>query len=84
MQLPNDVWNTIISEAKKSVDCLKDPEVVSNILNILKTNIRASKALGAPYVHQLTKIYQDILHIYKVTSENINQAIRMNGPMVVK
>ncbi|CAF3763002.1 unnamed protein product [Rotaria socialis] len=84
MQLPNDVWNTIISEAKKSVDCLKDPEVVSNILNILKTNIRASKALGAPYVHQLTKIYEDILHIYKVTSENINQAIRMNGPMVVK
>ncbi|CAF3357473.1 unnamed protein product [Rotaria socialis] len=84
MQLPNDVWNTIISEAKKSVDCLKDPEVVSNILNILKTNIRASKALGAPYVHQLTKIYQDILHICKVTSENINQAIRMNGPMVVK
>jgi exportin-1 len=84
MQLPNDVWNTIISEAKKSVDCLKDPEVVSNILNILKTNIRASKALGAPYVHQLTKIYQDMLHIYKVTSENINQAIRINGPMVVK
>jgi exportin-1 len=84
MQLPNDVWNTIITEAKKSVDCLKDPEVVSNILNILKTNIRASKALGAPYVHQLIKIYQDMLHIYKVTSENINQAIRINGPMVVK
>jgi exportin-1 len=84
MQLPNDVWNTIISEAKKSVDCLKDPDVISNILNILKTNIRASKALGAPYVHQLTKIYQDMLHIYKVTSENINQAIRMNGPIVVK
>ena len=84
MQLPNDVWNTIISEAKKSVDCLKDPEVVSNILNILKTNIRASKALGAPYVNQLIKIYQDMLHIYKVTSDNINQAININGPMVVK
>jgi exportin-1 len=25
-----------------------------------------------------------MLHIYKVTSENINQAIRMNGPIVVK
>ena len=84
MQLPNDVWNTIISEAKKSVDCLKEADVVSNILNILKTNIRAAKALGAPYVHQLLKIYQDMLHIYKVTSENINQAIRMNGPTVVK
>jgi exportin-1 len=53
MQLPNDVWNTIIVEAKKSVDCLKEPEIVSNILNILKTNIRASKALGPPYVHQV-------------------------------
>ena len=84
MQLPNDVWNTIILEAKKSVDCLKDPEVVGNLLNILKTNIRASRALGAPYVHQLAKIYQDMLLIYKVTSENINQAIRLNGPIVVK
>ena len=84
MQLPNDVWNTIIVEAKKSVDCLQDPEVISNILNILKTNIRASKALGALYIHQLTKIYQDILHIYKVTSDNINQAIRINGPIIVK
>ena len=84
MQLPNDVWQTIIAEAKKSVERLKDPEIVSNILNILKTNIRASKALGAPYVHQLQKIYQDILHVYKVTSENINQAIHVHGPMVVK
>ena len=25
-----------------------------------------------------------MLHIYKVTSENINQAIRINGPIVVK
>ena len=30
------------------------------------------------------KIYQDMLHVYKVTSENINQAIRVNGQMVVK
>ena len=55
MQLPNDVWNTIIVEAKKSVDCLKEPEIVNNILNILKTNIRASKALGPPYVHQVSR-----------------------------
>jgi len=84
MQLPNDVWSSIITGAKKSVESLKEPDVINNILNILKTNIRASKALGAPYVHQLLKIYNDLLHIYKVTSENINQAIRMNGPLVVK
>ncbi|CAF1173283.1 unnamed protein product [Adineta steineri] len=84
MQLPNEMWNTIIFQAKKSVECLKDPDIINNILNILKTNIRASKALGAPYVHQLIKIYQDMLHIYKVTSENINQAIRIHGSIVVK
>ncbi|CAF1524233.1 unnamed protein product [Adineta ricciae] len=84
MQLPNGTWNSIINEAKRSVDSLKDPETVSSILNILKINIRASKALGAPYVHQLIKVYQDMLHVYKVTSENINQAIHINGPIVVK
>jgi len=45
---------------------LKDPEAVKQLASILKTNVRACKALGHPYVIQLGKIYLDMLNVYKV------------------
>ena len=46
---------------------LKDPEAVKQLANILKTNVRACKALGHPYVVQLGRIYLDMLNVYKVS-----------------
>ncbi|CAF4500347.1 unnamed protein product, partial [Didymodactylos carnosus] len=39
-----------------SIDCLKDPEILENTLNILKTNIRGSNALSAEDVHQVLRL----------------------------
>lgn len=47
--------------------------------SILKTNVRACRALGHPYVVQLGRIYLDMLNVYKIMSENISQAIAING-----
>ncbi|KAG8041867.1 hypothetical protein G9C98_007171, partial [Cotesia typhae] len=79
MLLPNRVWDDIISQASKNVDILKDPEAVKQLGSILKTNVRACKALGHPYVIQLGRIYLDMLNVYKVMSENISAAIALNG-----
>ncbi|CAD6211890.1 GSCOCT00003883001.2-RA-CDS [Cotesia congregata] len=79
MLLPNRVWDDIISQASKNVDVLKDPEAVKQLGSILKTNVRACKALGHPYVIQLGRIYLDMLNVYKVMSENISAAIALNG-----
>jgi len=38
---------------KQNVDVLKDPDVVKQLGNILKTNVRACKALGHPYMLQV-------------------------------
>ena len=76
MQLPNQVWDDIINQAAKNVDVLKDHEAVKQLGSILKTNVRACKALGHPYVMQLGRIYLDMLNVYKVMSENISTAIR--------
>lgn len=46
---------------------------------VLKTNVRACKALGHVYVVQLGRIYLDMLNVYKIMSENITQAISVNG-----
>ena len=50
---------------------LKDHEAVKQLGSILKTNVRACKALGHPFVMQLGRIYLDMLNVYKVMSENI-------------
>ncbi|XP_057324620.1 exportin-1 [Microplitis mediator] len=84
MLLPNRVWDDIISQASKNVDVLKDPEAVKQLGSILKTNVRACKALGHPYVIQLGRIYLDMLNVYKVMSENISAAIALNGEGVTK
>lgn len=53
--------------------------MVRQLGSILKTNVRACKALGHPYVLQLGRIYLDMLNVYKIMSENILQAISVNG-----
>ncbi|CAI9730357.1 exportin-1-like isoform X1 [Octopus vulgaris] len=84
MLLPNQVWDGIINQATQNVEVLKDPDAVKQLSNILKTNVRACKALGHPYVLQLGRIYLDMLNVYKVMSENISSAIATNGESVTK
>ncbi|KZC10900.1 PREDICTED: exportin-1 [Dufourea novaeangliae] len=84
MLLPNLLWDDIISQASKNVDVLKDQEAVKQLASILKTNVRACKALGHPYVIQLGRIYLDMLNVYKVMSENISAAIALNGEVVME
>ncbi|KAK9879853.1 hypothetical protein WA026_008357 [Henosepilachna vigintioctopunctata] len=84
MLLPNQVWDGIINKASADVNILKELEFVRQLGNILKTNVRACKALHHAYVAQLGRIYLDMLNVYKVMSENITSAISLNGEQVTK
>ena len=84
MALPNQVWDGIINQATQNVEVLKDPDCVKQLGNILKTNVRACKAISHPYVVQLGRIYLDMLNVYKVMSENVSSAIATNGENVTK
>lgn len=79
MALPNQVWDEIISQASKNVDYLKNMAAVKQLGSILRTNVRACKALGHSFVLQLGRIYLDMLNVYKIMSDNIIQAITVNG-----
>ena len=61
--------------ATNDVNTLRDPETVKNLAIILKTNVRACKSLGHPYITQLARVYLDMLNVYKVLSESISSAI---------
>ncbi|XP_033121049.1 exportin-1-like [Anneissia japonica] len=84
MLLPNQVWDNIIQEATKKMDILQEPETVKQLGSILKTNVRACKAVGHSFVVQLGRIYLDMLNVYKCMSENISAAITQNGESVTK
>lgn len=66
----------------QNVDILKDAETVRQLGSILKTNVRACKAVGHPFVVQLGRIYLDMLNVYKCLSENISSAVQRNGQSV--
>lgn len=46
---------------------LKEIDIVKQLGSILKTNVRACKALNHFYVVQLGRIYLDMLNVYKVS-----------------
>ncbi len=66
------------------MDILKEQEVVKNVANILKTNVAACRSIQSPFIVQLSKIYLDMLNVYKVTSENISGAVAQHGEQVLK
>ena len=41
----------------QNVDVLKDPDIVKQLSNILKTNVRACKSLGHPYMLQVGAVF---------------------------
>ncbi|CAI4231357.1 unnamed protein product [Auanema sp. JU1783] len=84
MNLPNSVWDEILGAATDKVSVLEDPEIVRNLCNILKTNVAACKSIGAPFFVQLSRIYMDLLSLYRILSENVSVAVERNGEDVLK
>ena len=68
----------LLSQASRNVDVLKDQEAVKQLGSILKTNVRACKALGHPFVVQLGRIYLDMLNVYKVNCSSVNHNVAKN------
>jgi exportin-1 len=84
MLLPNSTWDAIISEATTSLDVLHDANRIRQLGGILKTNIRACKAIGNPFVVQIGRIYLDMINVYKCLSAFITHALNDKNENVVR
>ncbi|KAK4351071.1 hypothetical protein RND71_030384 [Anisodus tanguticus] len=80
MELPNQRWAEIIGQARQSVDYLKDHDVIRGVLNILQTNTSAASSLGTYFLPQITRIFLDMLNVYRMYSELISTSIAQGGP----
>ncbi|EDV20281.1 uncharacterized protein TRIADDRAFT_51014 [Trichoplax adhaerens] len=84
MSLPNSSWDTILNEASKNPDILKDPENLKTIYSILKTNGRACKSIGHDFIVQLRRNYLEMLNLYSTLGESILSCVATRGEAAVK
>ncbi|GMR62159.1 hypothetical protein PMAYCL1PPCAC_32354 [Pristionchus mayeri] len=83
MEAPNVVWNEIIGKAETSIEALQDPEVLRQLLNILKTNVAVCKAIGMQFAYQLAHIYDALLSVYRIHSQEVSDAVKERGEDVL-
>lgn len=84
MELPNQSWDTIIASASQGVGILQNTDTLRSLANILKTNISVCSSVGAPFVSQISRIYMDMLSLYRAVSNLINEAVGNQGILATR
>jgi len=79
MDLPTQTWTVIMAEAQKDINYLKQLNTCKSITTILRTNERAAKSLNHDYIHQIVRIFMDVLNVYKVYSVEISNTVAQHG-----
>ena len=65
--------------ASQSPDIFNKPEEVKTMANIIKTNVSACSSIGSAFIVQIARIYNDLLNVYRATSQLISQAVIDGG-----
>ncbi|CAM9165729.1 unnamed protein product [Ectocarpus fasciculatus] len=84
MSLLNAHWREIINNASANVESMFLLETVKDVSKILRTNCRVCQAAGSVYVKQLELIFEDMMVIYQMYSEQIATACRTKGEVSIR
>lgn len=49
----------------------------------MKTNVSACSSIGSYFYPQIARIYNDMLTMYRASSELINEAVRRDGESIM-
>ena len=79
MSLPNQAWDAIIAQANQDPTCLQDGETIKVVGNIMKTNVAACTSIGSYFYPQIGRIYNDMLSMYRATSQMISDSVVRDG-----
>jgi len=84
MELPNNAWDSLMSQASQNLDVLSNTDNIKILANILKTNVSACTSIGTFYLPQIGRIFLDMLGLYKAVSGIISETVQKEGPMSTK
>lgn len=76
MALPNQAWSQVVSSGMSDPASLRAIDTVRILGNILRANTHAAGPLRGAYTPQLTRIYVDMLNLYKFYSSEVATTIR--------
>jgi len=78
----NQQWSEIVTLAAQNVENLKNPVILKDLVNLLKTNSRAASSLRSAFMFQMRVIYRDMLEVYKAYSTMITQEVVEKGEIL--
>ncbi|KAJ7632457.1 CRM1 C terminal-domain-containing protein [Roridomyces roridus] len=84
MELPNNAWDSLMSQAAQNMDVLSNIENIKIMSNVLKTNVSACTSIGSLYLPQIGRIFLDMLGLYKAVSGIISETIAKDGALATK
>jgi len=80
----NRQWSNILEAARSNVDILVDEMRLRDLSKIIRTNVHVAKATGHTYITQLAIIHNDMLQLYRLYANKINEAVRLHGVLVIR
>jgi len=84
MDAPNQSWDATIKVIIGNPEVLCNLDTLKIFSNILKTNTSFCSSLGSAYMSQLSRIYMDMLSLYRLASKSIADGIRIQGMIATK
>ncbi|OIW27508.1 hypothetical protein CONLIGDRAFT_645770 [Coniochaeta ligniaria NRRL 30616] len=84
MAIPNSAWDEIIRQATNNPSILQDNDTIKVIGNIMKTNVSACSSVGSYFYPQIGRIYENMLQMYRATSQLISEAVAREGEIATK
>ena len=84
MSGPNESWDQFITSISTNPSNLNNTDTLKGISNILKTNLSICESMGSPYMAQLSRIYMDMLSLYRLSSKSIGEIIKVQGDMATR
>ena len=84
MELPNSSWDSMMAIAHQNVDVLNNADNIKVLGNIMKTNVAACNSIGSPFIFQISRIYMDLLALYKTVSGLISASVATQGAIATR
>eukprot|EP01083_Nonionella_stella_P011072 31501_1 len=85
MESQNALWANKIISAQANMRVLwEDSQTIKDIITILRLNVRTAIGLGPAYVHQMSRIFVEMLHLYTGYSQYISEQVSTNGPDIIR
>lgn len=86
MSSPNNCWDSIISSiANNDIRItLANIDTLKSLSSVLRSNITACGSIGSGFDTQMSKLFMDMLSLYRAVSGLINEAISLQGIIATK